>query len=91
MNRAIEEGIPILDCNYLANITVEQVKYIFRGCSSTPVPLLDERHVIMNEIGTVLRDKYHGSAVNVIKRANNSAVALRNILVMMMIARIRDV
>jgi len=61
IQRAQEEGIPILDADYLKNLRLPDAKYIFRSANEQPIPLLKERVRILNEIGTVLAKKYQGN------------------------------
>lgn len=71
LTRALDEGIPVLDPKFLANVTQEQMAHIFRG--SPELPLLKERTEIFNEVGRVLDEKYAGSFANLLKAANNRA------------------
>lgn len=67
LKRALEEGIPILDCKWLRNATLENLQYIFRG--STPMPLLSERLKIFHEVGDALERKYDGHFYNIFQEA----------------------
>ena len=71
LNRALEEGKPILDADYLANISKEDMAHIFRG--NIELPLLEERRQILQEVGQVLNDKYDGSFKNLVKAAGCKA------------------
>jgi len=71
LKRATEEGIPILDADYLANVTPDQMRHIFRG--NMEMPLLKERTEIFHEVGGVLNEKYGGSFANLAKAANYKA------------------
>jgi len=71
LTRALDEGIPVLDPKFLANVTEAEMKHIFRG---TPeLPLLKERTEIFNEVGQVLQEKYAGSFANLLQAANHRA------------------
>ncbi len=71
LKRAIKEGIPVLDGQYLANITIEQARGIFERPDSdsvlnsdkfsTDMPMLEERVRILREAGSVLNRRYDGS------------------------------
>ncbi|MGB9706598.1 MAG: queuosine 5'-phosphate N-glycosylase/hydrolase [Microgenomates group bacterium] len=64
IQRAIFEGLPILDASYLANLKINEAKYIFRSATQIPIPLLNERVKILNEIGKILNKKYKGNIYN---------------------------
>ncbi len=61
IQRAQEEGTPILDADYLKNLRLSETKYIFRSANDRPIPLLKERVRILNEIGAILAEKYQGN------------------------------
>ncbi len=58
IRKAIADHVPILDGEYLASITREDLEHIFSG--NIEMPMLDERVEILNEIGTTLVDRYEG-------------------------------
>lgn len=58
LERALQRGLPILDGNYLAKLTLEETKEIFAG--DTEIPLIEERHKILVEIGKTLKKRYGG-------------------------------
>jgi len=64
IQRALSEGIPFLDADYLQKITLKEAEYIFRSSNKTPIPLLSERVKILNEVGQVLVKKYNGNIYN---------------------------
>lgn len=71
LNRALDEGIPLLDADYLANVSRAEMAHIFRG--NIELPLLDERTAIFNEVGQVLKEKYDGSFANLTAAAGGRA------------------
>lgn len=81
INRALEEGIPVTSAQYCKDVTIDKAKEVFRSDSATEMPLLDERVRVMNEIGTVLLEKFDGSFTNCIKAANNNAQKLLRLVV----------
>ncbi|ORX64492.1 hypothetical protein DL89DRAFT_272310 [Linderina pennispora] len=84
VNRAMREGIPITDAAYCAGITREQVSYIFRTDDTEtqePIPMLDERVSVLNEVGRVLLEKYQGKFSNVLRQAQGSAQRLVEMVV----------
>lgn len=63
--RAYNEGIPVFDAQYMANISLKEVRYIFRPINDEyQIPLIGKRQKIFREIGKVLLEKYNGSWFN---------------------------
>ncbi len=79
LHRAIEEGIPLSDPRYLAEIRDEEFGHIVRG--NTTIPLLEERAAILREIGRVVRGKYSHRFSEVRKAAKGDALRLVDLLV----------
>jgi len=74
IKRAIGSGIPITKTDFLANITLEDLKRVLRGQGE--LQLLKERVDILRELGRTLLDEYHGEASKFLEAAENSAMAL---------------
>lgn len=74
--RAIFEKLPILDPNYLENLTLRQVKYLFRGVNNIEIPLIKERLENLKEAGIVLNKKYKRQFINLLEEANFDAVKI---------------
>lgn len=68
--RAQREGIPVFDANFMANITQNQMEYIFRPVPGCSLPMLRERREILQEIGRVLIERFDKSFVNLFVEAN---------------------
>ncbi|XP_060618117.2 queuosine 5'-phosphate N-glycosylase/hydrolase [Anolis sagrei] len=81
INRALDDGLPITSASYYATITLEQVKHIFRSDTDVPMPLLEERHRVLNETGTVLLEKFGGSFLTCVKKSEKSAQKLLQLVV----------
>uniref|UniRef100_A0AC35U3W6 Queuosine salvage protein n=1 Tax=Rhabditophanes sp. KR3021 TaxID=114890 RepID=A0AC35U3W6_9BILA len=81
VNRALRNNIPITSAQFMANITVDQMKDLFRSDSYGTIPLVSERVDVLNEAGKVLLEKFNGSFYNVLKQCNKSAVALLELIV----------
>lgn len=68
LQRAEENGIPILDGKYLMNLTAEEARKIFNNVSAdgelcedeNPIPMLEERVKILNGVGKKLVEEYDG-------------------------------
>lgn len=71
LKRAMQEGVPLLDAQFLANVSREQMAHIFRG--NFEIPLLDERTAIFHEVGQVLQEKYAGSFANLVDQSGGRA------------------
>ncbi|MBI3928102.1 MAG: hypothetical protein HY319_21340 [Armatimonadetes bacterium] len=71
LKRALDEGIPILDADYLSKLSLEEGRYIFRG--NQEIPMLEERVSILNEVGRVLKEKYDGDFNNLVKASGGYA------------------
>ncbi|MBI1743211.1 hypothetical protein HYR54_09115 [Candidatus Acetothermia bacterium] len=74
LKRAIEEGIPIGDADFLSTVSLETLSHIFRG--NGHLPLLERRLDILHELGTVLKTQYQGQAHYLIEAAQGSAIKL---------------
>lgn len=66
LNQAYEKGQPILDGDYLANLSREDAENIFRG--NIEIPMLDERVQILNKIGAHLTKFYDGHFHNFVEK-----------------------
>jgi hypothetical protein len=65
LKRAMDQGIPILDGSYLAQLTRPQMEKIFAG--NIEIPMLDEKLELWRQAGAVLAAKYHGRFHNFIR------------------------
>jgi len=74
LKRAVEEGVPLTNADFLATISSKIVEKLFRG--NQRIPLFQKRVNNLREIGIVLLEKYDGTFVNVLQRSNGSAVQL---------------
>lgn len=74
LRRALDEGLPIVEADYLAEMNEERLGYILRG--DGVIPLLPERVAALREVGRGLRDQYGGQFVAMIERAGRSALGL---------------
>lgn len=78
---ALSEGTPITSASYYATMTLDQVKHAFRSDSEVPMPLIEERHRVLNEAGTILLEKFGGSFLTCVKESGKSAPKLLQIIV----------
>lgn len=68
LKRALDEGIPFLDGKYLSEVTLPDLKHVFRG--NIEMPMLEERVDILRSVGSVLKAKYDGHFHNFIRSAS---------------------
>ncbi len=74
--RACEEGLPILDFEYLSRISKKDFAYIMRG--NVTIPLSDERWGILRNIGSTLVTKYQSSFSYFLERHGRDINVLRD-------------
>ncbi|XP_013927587.1 PREDICTED: UPF0553 protein C9orf64 homolog [Thamnophis sirtalis] len=81
INRALDEGTPITSASYFATMTLGQLKHAFRSDTEVPMPLIEERHRVLNEAGTILLEKFGGSYLTCVKESGKSAQKLLQTIV----------
>lgn len=74
LQRAIDEKKPILNPLYLSQLKKEDLKNILRG--NCEIPLIEERLLILREIGSVIVEKYGGKFTNLLSNVKNNAITL---------------
>ncbi|MCY3634367.1 MAG: hypothetical protein OXH23_02025 [bacterium] len=60
VTQALDDGVPLTDGAYLAEISRAELGRVFSG--NIEIPMLDERVEILNTAGRTLADRYDGSA-----------------------------
>jgi len=65
MKRAMDDGIPILDGKFLAQLTRPRLERIFSG--NIEMPMLDEKLQVWQQVGSALAQKYDGRFHNFVK------------------------
>lgn len=80
IRRAIDEGIPILDSKFWVEATEDNWKQIFKSETTTQILLFNERLRVVREAGKFLIDRFNGSAYEMIRSVNNSAIGLRDLV-----------
>lgn len=88
LKKAMDSGIPLTKADFLANISLEDLKRILSGQGE--LQLLSQRVGILRELGQNLLAEYHGQASEFLKAAENSATELVR-LVSEKLASFRDV
>ena len=79
--RAISEGIPLWDADYLSSIPIEDVKKVFRGANDTQIPLLDERAANLREAGKVLSESFGGKFISILNESEYNAIELARLII----------
>ena len=83
MKRALDNGIPILDGKFLAQVTRLELERIFSA--NIELPMLDEKMESWHQVGSVLAEKYNGRFHNFVKscplRLYDNGAGLRDRLV----------
>lgn len=74
--RALVEGAPILETEYLASIKLEDVRKIFRGVDDIEIPLIDKRLENLKEAGQILLNKFKGHFINALEEVGYDAIEL---------------
>jgi hypothetical protein len=74
----LDEGIPILDLKYWANMDKDTFKYILRG--NTEIPLIMERFNNLNDIGNTVVNNFSGDFLNFLQKSGNDAMELVDLL-----------
>lgn len=69
LKKAIQDGVPLLDGNYLRQISEDDLKNILEG--NIEIPLFSERLKVFREVGQVLCEKYDGHFYNLVDASNN--------------------
>jgi len=75
-DRALKEGIPLLQANFIAKITETEVSAIFRSYNETEIPLLKQRAAILRESGRILQKNFNGNIMNLITQADCDAASI---------------
>lgn len=78
LKRAVELRIPITRAEYLAELSLNQLKQIVGG--QGVLQLLEDRLKILHELGQVLLEEYGGKGHHLVEAAERSAVKLARLL-----------
>jgi len=81
LTRAMEEGIPLWNAEYLSTIRDDVMSSIFRPiANASPIPLFEQRVFNAREVGRVLLEKYDGQFAHAIEQTKENAVQLALLL-----------
>jgi len=79
LSQAMKSGIPLEQAGYLEGLSLERFREILGG--SGELQLMERRVAILNELGHVLEEEYHGDASRLVEAAGGSAQKLVGLLV----------
>ncbi len=74
LTRAMQQGVPLIEADFLASIDEPTLGNILAG--EHTIPLLPQRVENLREAGRVLCDRYHGQFSHLIRQAQGSAINL---------------
>ena len=78
LTRAVEEGIPLWDAEYLSTMSSDVLAHIFRGEEN--IPLFEHRLQHIHEVGCILLERFQGQFARAVEQAQGSAVQLALLL-----------
>jgi len=78
IKKSVESGIPILQPDYLANLSLGELKKALVGRGE--LQLMEDRLGSLNELGLVLLRHFQGKATRLVEAAGNSAIRLTRLL-----------
>lgn len=71
LTRAIEDGTPLLDGDYLAQLSRDDMSEIFAPSNGVELPMLEERRRILNGVGERLVREYDGRFHSLVEEASD--------------------
>ncbi len=74
LKRALENGFPVTDPAYLAELSERDLRKIFRGTDEAEIPLLKERLSNLREAGQVILSCWEGDFIHLLEETRGSAV-----------------
>ncbi len=78
LTRAVEDGVPLWDAEFMRNASERELAHIFRG--ENTIPLFEQRLEHMREVGRVLVERFDGQFVHAIEESGGNAVRLALLL-----------
>lgn len=80
LRRAVEEGVPLLDAAWLAEVDRDQMASVLRGVQGE-IPMMAERVANAREVGQVLSSRWEGRFEKMAEAASGSAVRFVELVV----------
>lgn len=79
LNKAIKDGVQLLNPTYLSKLTDRELAKILAG--NVEIPLFKERLRLLNKLGKDVISKFSGSFTNIIKKGSGNASKIVEVLV----------
>jgi hypothetical protein len=79
LNKAIKDGVQLLNPTYLSKLTDRELAKILAG--NVEIPLFKERLRLLNKLGRDVISKFSGSFTNIIKKGSGNASKIVEVLV----------
>lgn len=76
INRTLDQGIPLTDAEFYANVKAEDLNKYLMGDDQVECPLIEKRVACLHEIAQVLKDKYEGKFKTCLEKCGKSALKL---------------
>lgn len=76
--RSLENGIDILDPEYLRNMNIDQFEILTKG--NITIPLFQERLKLLNILGKLVIEKFDGKFTNIFEKGEYDAFKIANVL-----------
>jgi len=78
LSKAIENGVPVLEFEYLAKLTIDMFEDIV--CDKDRLVLKKNRVAILNDVGTIMMNEFNSDVQSLIRCANHDASLLQRLL-----------
>lgn len=75
-HRALDQGLPILNAGFMANLLLLDCERIFKGENNINIPMAEARKNNLNEAGSILKRDFGGKFINTIKAADYDAIKI---------------
>ncbi|KAM0788718.1 hypothetical protein ACM66B_002811 [Microbotryomycetes sp. NB124-2] len=81
LHRARDEGINVVNPQWYAHASEDEIRRVFRSDQEEEMPLLDERIRVLREVGSILCERFNGSFATLVEQAGHSALKLVELVV----------
>jgi len=80
-DRALGEDTPLLNSQFLSNLSFADTQHLFRSHNKNNIPLLEARHTFLRQAGEILTKKFNGQIDNLIKQADFNATRIAQLVI----------
>ena len=74
--RSLEKNESILSAEFLGALTLDDIEKFFQSSNNITIPLLQERHKNLGEVGEVLFNKYDGQFMNLLEESSFDTIKI---------------